>query len=341
MLYILSGQDDFSLQQSLDAVKSEVGDQLDLSSSTTTLEGQKLTLDELMTVCETVPFLSDKRLVIVRGLLERFGPQRRPRRQTKAKQPKSQPNKHTEFSNYIKKIPETTVLVLIDGEIKSTNPLFKDLSAGAAVKSFPLLREPKLRDWVQKRVTETGAIISSGAVNLLTRLVGSNLWIMASEIDKLLLFTAGRGIEEDDVRAVVSYTQQANVFTMVDAIMEFKAEQAEQLLQRLLRSGAAPAYLMTMLARQLRMIVSARELKKQRLSNTEIMSRLGQTSDFVVRKVLEQASRYSLPRLREVYHRLLETDLAIKTGKSNPELALTILVIELCQQGRAPAVYSR
>lgn len=341
MLYILSGQDDFTLHQSLDAVKSEVGDQVDLSSSTTILEGQKLTLDELRTVCETVPFLSSKRLVIVHGLLERFGPQRRPRRQAKARQSKSPADKHTEFSKYIKTIPETTVLVLIDGEIKGGNPLFKDLAAGATVKSFPLLREPKLRDWVQKRVMEAGAAISPGAANLLTRLVGSNLWIMTSEIDKLVLFTAGEGIGEDDVLAVVSYTQQANVFTMVDAIMEFKAEQAEQLLQRLFRSGAAPAYLMTMLARQLRMIVSAKELKKQRLSIQEIMSRLGQTSDFVVRKALEQATRYSLPRLREVYHHLLETDLAIKTGKSDPELALTVLVAELCQQGKAAAVYSR
>ncbi|MEE8418556.1 MAG: DNA polymerase III subunit delta, partial [Dehalococcoidales bacterium] len=245
LLYILSGQDDFTLHQSLDAVKSDVGDQFDLSSSTTTLEGQKLTLDELRTVCETVPFLSGKRLVIVSGLLERFGPQRRPRRQGKAGQSKNQADKHAEFSNYIKTIPETTVLVLIDSEVKGGNPLLKDLAAGATVKSFPLLREPQLREWVQKRVKEAGAGISPGAANLLTRMVGSNLWIMASEIDKLLLFTSGSGIEEDDVHSVVSYTQQANVFTMVDAIMEFRAEQAEQLLQRLLNSGAAPAYLMT------------------------------------------------------------------------------------------------
>ena len=265
MLYILSGRDDFSLQQSLDEIKSEIGDQFDESSGGTDLEGQKLNLDELRTVCETVPFLSPKRLVIVRGLMERFGPQRRPRRQTKAKQIKSQPDQHAEFSEYIKTIPDFTVLVLIDGEITNANPLFKDLSGGATVKSFPLLREPKLREWAQKRVAGAGGAISPTAANLLARLVGSNLWIMASEIDKLLLFTAGKSIGEDDIRALVSYTQQANVFTMVDAIMEFKAVLAEQMLQRLLQGGAAPDYLMTMLARQLRMIVSARELKNQRL----------------------------------------------------------------------------
>ena len=37
----------------------------------------------------------------------------------------------------------------------------------------------------------------------------------------------GRQIEEKDVKALVSYTQQSNIFNLVDAIMEFKANEAE------------------------------------------------------------------------------------------------------------------
>ena len=53
-----------------------------------------------------------------------------------------------------------------------------------------------------------------------------------------------------------------------------------------------------------------------------------------MRKTLEQASRFSLPRLREVYHHILDTDLSIKTGRYDAELALTILVAELGQRTR-------
>ncbi|GAI39824.1 unnamed protein product, partial [marine sediment metagenome] len=60
--------------------------------------------------------------------------------------------------------------------------------------------------------------------------------------------------------------------------------------------------------------------------------RLGITAEFVWRKTLEQASRYSLERLTELYHKLLEADLSIKTGRYDGELALNILVAELCQQ---------
>jgi DNA polymerase-3 subunit delta len=119
---------------------------------------------------------------------------------------------------------------------------------------------------------------------------------------------------------------------MVDAILEFKAGIAEQSLHQLLEGGAAPAYLLVMLLRQLRMVVRVKELRGQGKPEVEIQNKLGLTSEFALRKTLEQASRYSWERLREVYHKLLETDLSIKTGKYGGELALNILIAELCQR---------
>ena len=95
---------------------------------------------------------------------------------------------------------------------------------------------------------------------------------MANEVDKLVLFTSGRRIEEKDVKAVVSYAQEASVFAMVDAILEFRVGVAEQLLGQLLQRGAAPAYLLVMLSRQVQMIVRAKELRKQRKPETEIQA---------------------------------------------------------------------
>jgi DNA polymerase-3 subunit delta len=89
-----------------------------------------------------------------------------------------------------------------------------------------------------------------------------------------------------------------------------------------------------MLDRQFRMIIRARELKNQGTPETEIQHKLGLFSEFALRKTLEQAGRYSLPRLKEVYRRLLETDLSIKTGRYDGELALNLLVAELCQRGK-------
>ena len=332
MLYILSGQDDFSLGGSLEEIKRGISDQALLAANTTILDGQQVTLDQLRAVCETMPFLSERRLVIVNGLLERFEPKSKSSGQKKITPVANQQNEYKLLATYISKIPDSTILVLIDGRLGRNNPLFRALSARAEVKTFPLLRNTELRKWIQRRVIEEGGSISPGAVDLLVKLVGSNLWIMKSEINKLVLFSSGRRIEEEDVKRVVSYAHQANVFAMVDAILEFKAGIAEQSLHQLLEGGAAPAYLLVMLLRQLRMIVRVKELRGQGKPEVEIQNKLGLTSEFALRKTLEQASRYSWERLKEVYHKLLETDLSIKTGKYGGELALNILIVELCQR---------
>jgi len=331
LLYILSGQDDFSLGESLEEIKRGMGDQALLAANTTVLDGQQVTLDQLKAVCETVPFLSERRLVIVNGLLGRFEPKSKSGGQKKITSVNRQ-NEHKLLVDCISQIPDSTILVLIDGRLVSKNPLLRALSTRAEVRTFPLLRNTELRKWIQRRVLEEGGSISPGAVNQLVKLVGSNLWIMSSEINKLVLFTSGRRIEEEDVTRVVSYSHQVNVFAMVDAILEFKTGIAEQSLQQLLERGAAPAYLLAMLLRQVEMVVRAKELRSQGKPEVEIQNKLGLTSEFALRKTLEQAGRYSLARIKEAYHRLLETDLSIKTGKYGGELALNILIAELCQR---------
>ena len=332
MLYILSGQDDFSLNQSLEKIKGDVSDPEALATNMTVLEGSQVTVDQLRSVCEAAPFLAEKRLVIVKVLIQRFQPPDRPRRQSRSRKSTSQTDDHEALSTYLGTILDSTILVLIEDDIKSTNPLFRALSGKASVQSFPLIRGEKLKQWVQNRVKEEGGSITPQAIDLLTKLVGSNLWIMSSEIAKLVLFTAEKRISEEDIKLLVGYTQQTNIFAVVDAIVESKAKTASQLLQQLLNEGASTSYLMVMLTRQLRLIVRARDVQTARMSPNELRSRLGLTSEFVARKTLEQARHYSLPRLRQVYQQLLETDLAIKTGKYEPELALNILVAELCQQ---------
>lgn len=326
----MHGEDDFSLNRALGEIKKGLGDPSMLATNTTLLDGQNVTPDQLRMVVDTVPFLAEKRLVIVQGLLGRFESAKPPRRK-KASPANGRENDAKSFAAAMSHLPDSTILVLTDGKIKSNNPLLKQLS-GARVMAFPLLRGDVLRQWIKQEVAAQDTAISPQAVDLLARLVGGNLWMMSSEINKLALFAFGRRIEEEDIRVVVSSAQEASVFTMVDAILDFKAGVAERLLEQLLQQGASPAYLLVMLSRQLRLVVRAKEMKRQRMPEMEIQSRLGLKSEFPLHKTLEQAQRYPLERLKQVYKRLLEADLAIKTGKYDGGLALNLLIADLCPQ---------
>jgi DNA polymerase-3 subunit delta len=334
LLHILIGEDDFSSHQSLETIKKSAGDPTALMPNTTELEGAKVTPEQLRAACETVPFLADKRLVIVMGLLARFEPKKKDGRKKSSRQTETA-EEYQPFTDAIKNLPPFTELVLLEGgRIKSANPLLHEISPGAKVSSFPLLKKPgQLIQWIEKRVAaQSKAGISKKAADLMARLVGNDLWTMANEIDKLVLYTEGRTIEETDVKAVVSNVQEANVFNMVDAILESRVAVAQQLLQQLFKQGVTAAQLLVMLARQARIILLVKEMRTNGRSRVDIKSRLGLTSDFVINKAWTQADKYSPARLKEVYHKLINADIAIKTGKyDNPELVMDVLLAEMGQ----------
>jgi len=327
MLYILYGQDDFSVYQAVKQIKAGLGDRETVAANTVTLQGQHLTLSELKNKCDAAPFLSSRRLVIVEGLLERF--------EVKEGKSRSGRNKSRNglgewegLPSCVQQMPDTTVLILCDGEIKHNNPLLNRLSRVAEVRSFPLLRGDNLKAWIERRVKEEGGVIASAAVDLLADLVGGDLWAMDSEISKLLVHNQGRPIGEDDVRQLVSRFQEANIFALVDAVAEGNTDLAQQILHRLYDEGMSPTHILTMIARQFRLIALVRELRES-LSRAEIQDRLGLKQSRAVDTTLKQARLYDFESLKRAYDKLLETDLAIKTGKYSGELALELLVTEL------------
>jgi DNA polymerase-3 subunit delta len=331
LLHVLIGADDYSIRQALNEIKKGIGDATALMSNTTVLDGKTVTVEQLHNACETVPFLADRRLVIVEGLLERFDTKAKNGKKKSARQT-DKPEEYIVVAEVVKKLPSFTELVIIGGEIKASNPLMKELAGVTDIKSFPLIKGVQLNQWVEQRVAKNGGSISAQAVSMLVRFVGNDLWTMSGEVDKLTQFAAGRRIAEADVKAVVSYTQEANIFAMIDAILEFRGGVAQDLLQQLFKQGAAPVQLLTMLARQVRIIFQVKEMRDRGKTRGEIQTKLGLNSDFLLRKAWEQADKYSLARLREVFHRLLEADLSIKTGKLEGEIALDILVTELSQK---------
>jgi len=328
MFYILYGLDDFSLNQAVEKIKADLGDREMVATSTTNLEGQHLTLGELRNKCDAAPFLSSHRLVIVDGLLGRFeAKQGRPRSRKKGKSGNGL-GEWEGLASYIKQMPETSVLVLVDGEMLSQNPLLKKLSPSAEVKAFPLLRGRDLKAWIRKRVKEEGGDITPQAVDLLAELIGGDLWAMNGEIQKLLLYSQERPINEDDVRQLVSHVQEASIFALVDAVAEGRTELAQRILHRLYDDGVAPTYILVMITRQFRLVAQAKDLGPG-LSRLQIQDRLGLKSSYSLDKTLSQAKLYDFEGVKRAYDKLLETDLAIKTGKYSDKLALELLVTEL------------
>ena len=293
-------------------------------------------LAELIAASQTIPFLAAQRLIVVENLAARFAPRLKLSVGKKTARAKTPPKDElAPLMEALRNLPPSTELVLTEGKLKDTNVLLKGLRDVARVQQFPPLQERAIPEWVRRRAEEAGAQVTPRAAALLARLVGKNLWTLASEVEKLALYCADRRIEEADVQALASAAREASVFELVDAVFEGKHARAETLVESLLGAGESATGLIMMLHRQLRLILLCREMQRANAPDAAIQSRLGLAWDFQLRIVKQQARRFTRPQIEAAYHRLLVADQDIKTGVYDPDLVLNMLVVEL--GGRTPA----
>lgn len=338
MIYLLYGDDELTLEETLASLKESVGPEELRDVNINNLDGSRVDLEELVATCSTVPFLSERRLVVVRGLLGRFEP-RRPRQGGRTSGEgagdDSRLGQWEGLAEALSGMPPTTDLALVDAGVSQTNPLARRLRPMAEVQAFPAPARDELRRWIEARAARRGVAMDPRAVNALAEAVGGDTRVLDTELQKLSLYCRGETVRAEDVDQMVSYVKEANIFTTVDAVLEGRPGLAIRSVHQLLDAGRPATYLITMLARQVRLLLLAKDLKSQGVPGPEIGNRLS-LSGYPLRKTLEQEGRFSEDRLVWVHRRLLETDLEIKSTGTDEQTALEALIVGLASRPAAP-----
>jgi DNA polymerase-3 subunit delta len=351
MIYLLYGADGFSIGEALASMKDGLGPAELRDVNITVMDGASVGFEELVATCNTVPFLADRRLIVVEGLLSQFETRGQPRAGARATQQNS-PSTASEpspgsskgqapstgsgrglgkwegLAEHLSRMPPTTELVFVEGPLNEANPLLVRLRPLAKVQPFPLLTGDALHRWIRQRASQRGVNIELRAVSALADAIGSDLRVIDSELQKLALYRWGQTVRHEDVQEMVSYVKEANIFAAVDAALEGRAGVALRLTHQLLDAGRPPSYLIAMLARQVRLLLQAKDLKARGIPQAEIGKRLALAS-FPLRKTLEQEGRFTTEQLAAIHSRLLEADVDIKTGGADEQLALDMLIAEL------------
>jgi len=330
MIYLFHGDEEFGKKERINALKAGLGDLVDIN--TTELDGRSATYQELQHHCDVPPFLGEYRLVIVSNLLSRLvGSKTKGGKSTGAS---------TDFTawlvDYLPTVPETTQLVFSeDKRILKSNRVLKAVvklgESGEIVEfSAPSMRGNELERWVVQHAKQMDVQLARGVATDLASFIGPNLRLIDSEMSKLAVYAGDRQVTQEDVRLLVPYAQDANIFDMVDALGHRRTVQAFRLLAQLRNEGAHPLYLLTMIVRQYRILIQVKELMEHGLDLDNIAKRI-KLHTYPTKKAMAQARQYSSQQLRSIYDRLLDTDVAIKTGQMEANLALDILVVELAR----------
>lgn len=330
MFYLLHGKDEYRRSVELHRMKAKLGDPTTVDLNTTVLDGRKVTIDELAFACDAIPFLSDRRLVIVYDLAARF--ERTPGDEPDGAQQDSEFLERLE--EYLGQLPESARLVFLeDRKIKKGNPIHRLVSASdrGYEKEFAPLRPGDLNRWITDRVEEKGGRMDTAAIRVLATYVGNDLRLLGHEIDKLLTYAGDeRSVTEGDAKLLVGYAHEADIFQMVDALGTRDTSQAMELLEKLLAEGQHPLYLLRMITRQFRILLQTKELQSRGTPAGDVKTLL-RLHPYVAKKTMAQARNFSIRQLEGIYHRLLEIDAAVKTGEMEDHLALNMFVAELAR----------
>jgi len=331
MIYLLHGEDTFSLRERLAEMKEAVGT-LDLRDVNTVTLAGTTSFGELVANANTVPFLSDKRIVIVEGLLGKFD--------KKGGSADDAPDTGAweGLGQALETLPPTTDLIFVEATVSPQNALAKAIRPYIKEQKFDVPGPRELRQWIATRAQAEGIQIEQRAVDTMANSIGGNLPIIVTELQKLGLFVNGGAITHEDVESMVPYTKEANIFATVDAMLEGRSDVAIRLVNQILQAGSSPGYVLTMMARQTRLLILAKEIKSQRVPQEEHGKRLG-LRGFPLRKTLEQTERFSMDRLAEIHGALLEADYAMKTSSADEELVLDTLIADVASRpagGRPP-----
>jgi len=342
MFYLFHGDDEFSCREQLKKLR-ESGN---FEYNQDTYNGAEVDLTTITTTADTMPFLTEQRLVLVDGLPKRKrgetaateAPPAATETTTKGGRGKrGKKSKATTLTRagfekalaeHIPLMPDTTVLVLvIDEVIDAASPLVKVAEKHGKVFQYTLPKGAALESWITKRAKNRGVKVSPEATSLLANFIGNHLRMLANEIDKLATYVGeGKTINADDVRKLSAQVQEARIFDLTDALAQRNRKQALNILHDLLSDGEPPIKLISTITSQVRSLLLVKELSQKGMRSGAIASTIGM-APFIVEKALRQVGNFTMPQLEGAYHQLLSTDAALKRSRIEPEMALDLLVI--------------
>lgn len=331
MFYVFHGPDELTRTETLAALKAQLGDPAIADLNTTYLDGRTVTLAQIQEACGAVPFMSDRRLVVVLGYLKRLrGDDEKGRADKAALQA---------LAEYLPQLPPSARLIFVeDEELPAKHPILvlAEKRHPDHVRLFGVAtREADLADWIEQRVKRKGAAIEPAAAMALAVAVGHDTRLLDSEIEKLITYVDGKQptITTEHIGLLVPYLGEASIWKMVDAIGQRNARQALHHLHLLLEADPRDKErwlpLMGMIIRQFRILIQVKEMVEHGHSTPAIAKQVG-LKEWLADKARRQAMNFSLAQLEAIYVRLLATDLAIKTGKMEALLAMDTLVAGLC-----------
>jgi DNA polymerase-3 subunit delta len=284
------------------------------------LSGDKLDYDRFTQEVQTVPFLSEKKMVIIDDLCSNMS----------AGQKKIKDEVFDFLSSHENKIENNLLFIDVfeeEKKIPAKDKLFNYLKKQKYSWYLPSPKSADLSSWIKNYCVRQEIKITIQAISELVLLVGNDLSQMANELDKLKAYKNGEPITPEDVRVLVRAKYNDDIFKLTDAMAGKNRRLALELVSQQLLSGNEPLSLLGSINWQFKILLKIKSILEAnpRESAGNIAVQIG-AHPFVVSKNMTAVRNFTLPALIKAQNELLKIEIQLKSGTKNPELLFDLFI---------------
>jgi DNA polymerase III subunit delta len=350
-LYLFHGDDSYtSVQKALHWQKEFQKKYGDMNVET--FDGQNLTAAQFAESISTLPFLSEKKLVLIRDFFQNASTE-------ELKKAAEYLQKNESGSD------DSCVVVFVERKkADARTALYKNIKKYGEVKEYPLLEKEELVQWIATEVqkqnkgnVETtteknpGKPSSASAIQLtsqnmifLAESVGPNLWQMKQELEKIELYSVTKpnnhkpaALTNEQIAGLISPNPHTTIWRLTDQLALKNRKESLKTLGTLLDSGENIIQMLFMIVRHFRILILIQDCLKQNIPASSIAKKIKQ-HPFTVQNGIKQVKNFTPKTLAQIYEALLEIDIATKGGKirmttsdtTELRLALEQFIMKLC-----------
>lgn len=304
-MYLLCGDEPFLVNNYKKRLREAIAG--DDTMNFNYFEGKSPDVREIISLADTMPFFSERRLILIDGSgFFKGAPE--------------------ELVNYLPQMPDTTCMIFCESEVDKRNKLYKKVKDMGYVAELNKQNSDQLMKWAAGILAKDGKKITKQVMEYFLERTGDDMENIRTELEKLICYTMDREvITKEDVEAVGTVHVTNRIFDMVSAIVAGNTRKAMDLYEDLLTLKEPPMRILFLIARQFNQLLQVKELAAKGSDKSVIASKL-KVPPFAAGKLMVQAKAFSREQILSYVQLCVESEEAVKTGRLSDRMAVELLI---------------
>ncbi len=320
--YLFVGEEEYLMNEAIDVLKVKYIESSLETLNYSIIDGKEASLDMVINACETLPFMSSKKIVLLRDITALLD--------------KEPSGAEDVLYKYLDNLGSYLLLIVIGNDVKKTTKLYKYFNKSNKAVEFSNLKGKDLNTWIEKILKKNNRSMNFANINYFTqqtayssRNTNLTLYDLENELLKLINYTKSSEISKEDINTVLIKSIDTNIFDLLAAINRGDSHSSLVIFNDMYMQNEPIQKILVMITRQIRLMLGYKLYRNKGYGEGEIQDKLGIKS-FEYSKISSQSKAFTIKQLENTLNKILSLDKQIKTTSTDEKVLMEMLLIGIC-----------